>query len=122
MNLQELMSIFVLTAENATCNISYTMMHGRKNIKFLYMFRATMCPSSEEITVSMRYLVFVTQCGWLSVMQGEKLCTKLALFTRLYKDAGQQNLKKKSDKFARKVGRPAHPPACVPLILTHSLP
>jgi len=29
-------------------------------ISFLYMFRATMCPSSREITVSMRHLVFVT--------------------------------------------------------------
>ena len=31
-----------------------------KFIAFLYMFRATMCPSSGEITVSMRHLVFVT--------------------------------------------------------------
>jgi hypothetical protein len=31
----------------------------------------------------------------LSGMQGgtKKLCTKLALFTRLYRDAGQQNVK-----------------------------
>jgi len=29
-------------------------------IAFLYMFRATMCPSSGEITVPMRHLVFVT--------------------------------------------------------------
>jgi hypothetical protein len=29
-------------------------------ISFLYMFRATMCPSSGEITVSMRHSVFVT--------------------------------------------------------------
>jgi hypothetical protein len=29
-------------------------------IYFLYMFRATMCPSSEETTVSMRHLVFVS--------------------------------------------------------------
>jgi hypothetical protein len=34
------------------------------------MFRATVCPSSGEITVSMRHLVFVTLCGWLSGMQG----------------------------------------------------
>jgi len=34
------------------------------------MFRATMCPSSEEITVYMRHLVLVTLCGWLSGMQG----------------------------------------------------
>jgi hypothetical protein len=30
------------------------------------MFRATMCPSSGEITVSMRHLVFFTLYGWLS--------------------------------------------------------
>jgi len=29
-------------------------------ISFLYMFRATMCPSSGEITVSMRHLVLIT--------------------------------------------------------------
>jgi len=29
-------------------------------ISFLYMFRATVCPSSGEITVSMRHLVLVT--------------------------------------------------------------
>jgi len=29
-------------------------------ISFLDIFRATMCPSSEEITVSMRHLIFVT--------------------------------------------------------------
>ena len=29
-------------------------------ISFLYLFRATMCPLSEEITLSMRHLVFVT--------------------------------------------------------------
>jgi len=29
-------------------------------ISILYMFRATMCPSSGEFTVSMRYLVYVT--------------------------------------------------------------
>ena len=34
------------------------------------MFRATMCPSAGAITVSMRHLVFVTLCGWLSGMQG----------------------------------------------------
>jgi hypothetical protein len=39
-------------------------------ISFLYMFRATMCPSSGEITVSMRHLIFVTVYGWLSGMQG----------------------------------------------------
>jgi hypothetical protein len=34
------------------------------------MFRVTMCPSPGEITVSMRHLVFVTLCAWLSSMQG----------------------------------------------------
>ena len=39
-------------------------------ISFLYMFRATMFPSSGDITVSMRHLVLVTLYGWLSGMQG----------------------------------------------------
>jgi len=37
---------------------------------FLYMFRATMCPSSGEVTVTMQHLVFVTLYRWLSGMQG----------------------------------------------------
>jgi len=92
------------------------------------MFRATMCPSSRGITVSMRHLVFVTLCGWLipdshpyrmtntkcsidkviSPDDGhivarnkcrkeinilKELCTKLALFTRLHKDARSKNIK-----------------------------
>jgi len=75
----------------------------------LYMFRATMCPSSGETTVLMRHLVLVILCEWLPVMQGginyicfswwwaqsrpkhvendkyklttKKFCTKLVLFT-----------------------------------------
>ena len=39
-------------------------------ISFLYMFRATMCTSSGEITLSVRHLVFFTLCGWLSGIQG----------------------------------------------------
>ena len=46
-------------------------MHGATNIKtnimfiaFLYMFRATMCPSSGENTVPMQHLVFVTLYMW----------------------------------------------------------
>jgi hypothetical protein len=35
-------------------------------ISFLYMFRATMCPSSGEITVYMWRLLIVILCGWLS--------------------------------------------------------
>jgi len=38
-------------------------------IVFLYMFRATIFPSSGENTVPMRQLVFFTLCGWLSGMQ-----------------------------------------------------
>jgi len=38
-------------------------------ISILYMFRTTMCPSSGELTVSVRYLVYGTLCGRPSVMQ-----------------------------------------------------
>jgi hypothetical protein len=34
-------------------------------VSFLHMFRATMCPLSGEITVSMRHLVFVNV--WMTV-------------------------------------------------------
>jgi len=40
-------------------------------ISFLYTFRATMCPSSGEITVSMQHFVFVTLCRLLSRTQDE---------------------------------------------------
>jgi len=40
-------------------------------ISILYMFRATMRPSSGELTVSVRYLVYVTLCGRPSGMQDE---------------------------------------------------
>jgi len=33
-------------------------------ISILYMFRAAMCPSSEELIVSIRYLVYVTLYRW----------------------------------------------------------
>jgi len=45
--------------------------HNLFLVYFLYMFRATMCPSSGEKTVFMRHLVLVILCGWLSGMQGE---------------------------------------------------
>jgi len=38
-------------------------------IAFLYMFPATMCLPSGEITVTIRHLVFVTVYGWLSGTQ-----------------------------------------------------
>jgi len=64
------------------------------------MFRATMSPSPAETTVFMRSLVLVILCGWLFGMHvhnpperveickytKNKLCTKLALFTVLYRD------------------------------------
>jgi len=39
------------------------------SISILYIFWATMCPSSGEITLSMQHPVLVTLCGWLSGMQ-----------------------------------------------------
>jgi len=42
-------------------------------ISFLCMFRATMCPSSGEITVSMRHLVLVILCEWQTGMQGGRV-------------------------------------------------
>ena len=109
----------------------------------LYMFRATMGPSSGETTVFMRHLVLVILCGWLSGMQEHmllhtrqpstqnnkyqvshkhsffswwwshsrpkhveideykctknKLCTKLVLFTILYRDSWSKNIKYKNE-------------------------
>jgi len=42
-------------------------------ISLLYVFRATMCPSSGETTLSTWHLVLVTLYGWLSGMQGSGL-------------------------------------------------
>jgi len=50
-------------------------------IAFLYMFRATMCPSSAENTVPMRHLVFVALHRWLSGMQGiQFVCPSSGVF------------------------------------------
>jgi len=38
-------------------------------IFILYVFRASICPSSGELIVSMRYLVYVNLCRWPSSMQ-----------------------------------------------------
>ena len=38
-------------------------------ISILYMFRTAMCPSSGELIVSIRHLVYVTLCRWPSGMQ-----------------------------------------------------
>jgi len=40
--------------------------------KLLYMFQATMCPSSGELTVSMRHWYFCTLYGWLSGQQNRQ--------------------------------------------------
>jgi len=44
-------------------NFSYTF------ISILYTFREAMCPSSGQLVVSMRHLVYVTLCRWPSGMQ-----------------------------------------------------
>jgi hypothetical protein len=44
------------------------------------MFRETMCSSSGETTISIRHLVLVTLCGWLSAMQGACQTVLLKLF------------------------------------------
>ena len=41
-------------------------------ISFLYTFRATMCTSPGEITVSMWHLVLVILCGWQSSTYSDK--------------------------------------------------
>jgi len=38
---------------------------------FLYMFRATMCPTTGEATVSMRHLVLITLYAYQTVIHGE---------------------------------------------------
>jgi hypothetical protein len=85
-------------------------------ISLLYMFRATMCPSSGENTVPMHtshpYRVTNTRCRIGTVFSPDdghscpkhvqksnkhikkKLCTKLVLFTRLYKDTRSTKHKK----------------------------
>ena len=48
----------VLYIKPTWCTIFLSMF-----ISFLYMFRATVCPSSGETTVFMRHMVFITLCG-----------------------------------------------------------
>ena len=40
--------------------------------QILYMFRATICPSSGELTVSIRHWHFCTLYGWLSGLQNRQ--------------------------------------------------
>ena len=44
-------------------------------ISVLYMFRAAMCPSSGELIISVRYLVYVTLCRWSLVCRSECILT-----------------------------------------------
>jgi hypothetical protein len=66
-------------------------------ISFVYMFLATMCPSSGETTVFIRHFVLVILYGWLSGMQGGTLiqgCTvnkTLKLFADVKKYNTTQN-------------------------------
>ena len=55
-------------------------------ISFLYMFRVTMCPSSQERTVGMRHLVFVTV--WTTVWYAPNMQRK------------EINILRKSDVFS----------------------
>jgi len=59
------------------------------------MFRATMYPSSGEITVSMLHLVIITLCGWLSRLPGRPnshphrvIITKCSMDTVISPDDG----------------------------------
>jgi len=49
-------------------------------ISILYMFRATMCPSSGELTVSMPYLVYVTLYGGPSGMHIRRSSTQSDIY------------------------------------------
>ena len=55
----------ILWIKPTWCTVFLSML-----VSFLYMFRVTVCPSSGEVAVSVRHLVFVALCGWLSGMQG----------------------------------------------------
>jgi len=78
------------------------------------MFQATMCPSSGEITVSMRHLIIVTLYGWLSVLLGGRLeshphrvtMTTCCTDTVISPDDGHivaQNMKRKEINILKKI-------------------
>jgi hypothetical protein len=81
------------------CTIFHSMF-----IYFFYMFRATMCPSSWETTVSMRHLVLVILYGWQSGMQGGEFHS--TLHTRL--SSTQNNKYQVSHKYSCFSWRWAH--------------
>ena len=47
----------------------WTIFFSYMFVSILYMFRAAICPSSGELIVSMRHLVYVTLCRWQSSVQ-----------------------------------------------------
>jgi len=72
------------------------------------MFRATMCPSSGEITVSMRHLVFVTLCGCcIPDSHPHRVTnTKCRVDTVISPDVGHivtRNMKRKEINIRRKI-------------------
>jgi len=49
-------------------------------ISVLYMFRTSMCPSSGELIVSIRHLVYVTLCRWPSGMHNRRSSTQSDIY------------------------------------------
>jgi len=96
------------------------------------MFWATVCPSSGEITASVRHLAFVTLCGWLSGMQGPPCIpdshphritiTKCRINTVFSPDDGYivvQNMYRKEINILRKI---VHQVGCIYKIFPQDLP
>ena len=70
-------SLVILYTKPNCCTIFLSMF-----ISFLYMFQATMCPSSGETYVFMRHLVLGILYGWMSGMQGGIKEFHSTLYTR----------------------------------------
>jgi hypothetical protein len=70
-------SLVILYTKPTCCTIFLSMF-----ISFLYMFRATMCPSSGETNVFMRHLVLSIVYGWLPVTQSGMRLFHSTLHTR----------------------------------------
>ena len=49
-------------------------------ISILYMFRSPMCPSSGELILSTRHLVYVTLCRWRSGMHTRRSSTQSDIY------------------------------------------
>jgi hypothetical protein len=73
-------------------------------ITSLYMFRATPCPSSGELVVSIQFLVYVTLCRWPSSMQvGQELKYYSVCFIFLYKSVRNKSDSKKWGRYDKKM-------------------